>query len=118
MDRICVNDMNLISFTREGEKDILVLDLDTRMADYIIDATTKKVIKGDKTKEYYHTYTLTFERKTGILTEKGKTGLNTTNCPNCGAPTTITSAGKCQYCNSVITTEDHDWVLSNLSRKN
>lgn len=118
MDRICVNDMNLISFTREGEKDILVLDLDTRMADYIIDATTKQVIKGDKSKEYYHTYTLTFTRKAGNITQVGEDGLKTTNCPNCGAPTTITSSGRCEYCNSIITTEDHGWVLASLKRRN
>ncbi len=118
MDRICVNDMNLISFTREGEKDILVLDLDTRMADYIIDATTKQVIKGNKEKEYYHTYTLTFTRKAGTVTQAGENGLKTTNCPNCGAPTTITSSGRCEYCNSIITTEDHGWVLASLKRRN
>lgn len=117
MDRICVNDMNLISFTREGEKDVVVLDLDTRMADYIIDATTKQVIKGNKEKEYYHTYTLTFTRKAGNVTQTGSTDLKTTNCPNCGAPTTITSSGRCEYCNSIITTEDHGWVLANLKRR-
>ena len=110
--------MNLISFTREGEKDILVLDLDTRMADYIIDATTKQIIKGNKEKEYYHTYTLTFTRKAGTVTQVGEDGLKTANCPNCGAPTTITSSGRCEYCNSIITTEDHGWVLANLKRRN
>ena len=36
------------------------------------------------------------------------------NCPNCGAPTEITSSGKCEYCKSIITTGDHDWVLSDI----
>ena len=40
--------------------------------------------------------------------------MSTTNCPNCGAPTQITSAGQCEYCGSVITTGEHDWVLSGL----
>ena len=39
------------------------------------------------------------------------------NCPNCGAPTQITSAGKCEYCGSVITTGEYSWVLSNLERE-
>ena len=118
MERICVNWVHLLSFEQSGGKDILKVDLNSRMGDYIIDATTKKVLKGDKTKEYYHTYTLTFIRKTGTLTTIGDTKLNTTNCPNCGAPTEITSSGRCLYCNSIITTEDHGWVLSNLTRKN
>ena len=118
MERICVNWVHLLSFEQSGGKDILKVDLNSRMGDYIIDATTKKVLKGDKTKEYYHTYTLTFVRTSGTLTVVGNDKLNTTNCPNCGAPTEITSSGKCSYCNSIITTEDHGWVLSNLTRKN
>lgn len=118
MERICVNWVHLVSFEQLRGNDILKVDLNSRMGDYIIDATTKQVLKGDKTKEYYHTYTLTFIRTTGNKTPKDKTGLNTTNCPNCGAPTVITSSGRCEYCNSVITTDDYGWVLSNLSRKN
>ena len=38
-------------------------------------------------------------------------------CPNCGAPTQVTIAGKCDYCGSIITTGEHDWVLSGLRRK-
>ena len=118
MERICVNWVHLLTFEQYGGKDILKIDLNSRMGDYIIDATTKKVVRGDKTKEYYHTYTLTFIRTTGTLTKKGESMFKTTNCPNCGAPTTITSSGRCEYCNSVITTEEHGWVLSNLTRKN
>ena len=118
MERICVNWIHLLTFEQYGGNDILKVDLNSRMGDYIIDATTKKVIRGDKTKEYYHTYTLTFIRTTGQETINGQIGLKTTNCPNCGAPTTITSSGRCEYCNSVITTEEHGWVLSNLTRKN
>ncbi len=118
MERICVNWVHFLSFEQYKGKDILKVDLNSRMGDYIIDATTKKVIRGNKSKEYYHTYTLTFVRTTGQTTELGQDGLKTTNCPNCGAPTTITSSGRCEYCNSVITTEDHGWVLSNLTRKN
>ena len=40
--------------------------------------------------------------------------LNEMNCPNCGAPTNITSSGKCSYCGSVITTKDYGWVLAGL----
>jgi tRNA U34 5-carboxymethylaminomethyl modifying enzyme MnmG/GidA len=43
-------------------------------------------------------------------------GVKTTNCPNCGAPTDITSTGRCPYCDSVIVTKQYDWVLDNLER--
>ena len=53
-------------------------------------------------------------RKAGVKTKEGTADTNTTNCPNCGAPTKITSSGKCEYCGSIITTGEHDWVLSGL----
>ena len=121
IERIMVNEAHLYNFTQVQGKDTLTIDLKTRMADYIIDATTKKVIRGDQYKETYHIYRLTF-----VKTEKAKTEettdnkeekkTKTTNCPNCGAPTEITSTGRCPYCHSVITTKEYDWVLDNLER--
>ena len=117
MDRICVNYANLFAFRQEGDKDILVVRLNSRMADYIIDATSRQVIKGNKETEYVNTYLLTFVRKKGLQTKEGTDKINTTNCPNCGAPTTITSSGECEYCGSVITTGEYSWVLANLERE-
>ena len=59
-------------------------------------------------------YLMTFNRKKGVLTKAGTSNKSTTNCPNCGAPTEITSSGQCEYCDSVITTGEHDWVLSDI----
>ena len=84
------------------------------MNDYIIDATTKQVIQGDKNKDWVMKYKMTFARKKGVKTQRGTSNKSTTNCPNCGAPTDITSSGQCEYCGSVITTGEHDWVLVNI----
>ena len=46
----------------------------------------------------------------------GTEGGNSKFCPNCGAPTQITSSGKCEYCGSIITKGEHSWALSNLER--
>ena len=117
-DRICVNYAHLYNYKVEGDKEILTVRLNSRMADYIIDATTKEVLKGDKHTERVNTYLLTFIRKNGVKTKPGTIEVNTTNCPNCGAPTQITSSGKCDYCGSVITTGEYSWALSNLEREN
>jgi len=117
MDRICVNYAHLYNYRQEGDKEVLTVRLNSRMQDYIIDATTKEVIRGNKTDEKVNTYLLTFIRKNGVKTKKGTTEVNTTNCPNCGAPTQITSAGKCEYCGSVMTTGEYNWVLNNLERE-
>lgn len=114
MDRIAVNYASLYNFKQEGDRDILEIALKSTMKDYIIDAKTRQLLEGSKTQDRTTVYKLTFERKTGVLTPEGTAEIKTTNCPNCGAPTEITSAGKCEYCGSVITTGANTWVLSGL----
>ena len=114
MDRISVNYAYLYNFRQLEDKEVLEVALKSTMKDYIIDATTKELLEGSKTEDRHTIYKLTFERTKGVLTEKATDEIKTTNCPNCGAPTKITSAGKCEYCDSVILTENHGWVLSNL----
>ena len=116
MERICVKSASLSDFRQTGEMDVLVVNLSSKMIDYIIDENTNKIIKGDKFTDRHSTYKMVFVRKTGIKTGATTGEIKTTNCPNCGAPTEITSSGKCQYCGSVITTDEHDWALSNLEK--
>lgn len=116
IERICVNFAELVSFAQDNEKDILVVALNSSMTDYIIDEESGKVLKGSKDHRVTNTYKLTFIRKKGIVTEEGTDEKKTTNCPNCGAPTTITSSGKCEFCGSVITIGAHDWVLGDMER--
>lgn len=116
MERICVKSAYLSNFTQSGDKDILTIVLNSKMIDYIINDETREVIKGDTTTERHSTYKLVFVRKTGIKTKPGMQTVDTKNCPNCGAPTEITSSGKCEYCGSVITTGEFNWVLSNLEK--
>lgn len=118
VDRIAVNYATLYKFRQEGDRDILEIALKATKKDYIIDATTKEVLEGNKEQDRISVYKMTFERKTGILTPEGTGKVKTTNCPNCGAPTEITSAGKCPYCGSVITTGNNTWVLSGLEPLN
>ena len=114
MEKICVRHTHLNSYRRDGDKEIIVMTLKAAMRDYTIEEESKKVVQGNPNEDIYMVYTLTFMRKAGLKTKAGTDKVNTTNCPNCGAPTDITSSGKCKYCGSVITTGEHDWVLSGL----
>ena len=114
MERICVRHTHLNSFRQDGDKEIIQMTLKSAMKDYTIDADTKKVVQGNPNEDVYMVYTLTFMRKVGVKTKEGTDQKSTTNCPNCGAPTNITSSGKCEYCGSIITTGEHGWVLSGL----
>ena len=114
MEKICVRYTCLNSFRQDGDKEIITMTLKSAMKDYTIDDKTKKVVQGNPNEDVYMVYTLTFMRKAGVKTKEGTEKTSTTNCPNCGAPTKITSSGKCEYCGSIITTGEHDWVLSGL----
>ena len=113
MENIRVDYATVYGFRQEGDRDILEIALKATMNDYIIDATTKNLLEGIKEQDRITVYKLTFERKSGVLTPEG-TEVKTINCPNCGALTQITTAGKCPYCGSVITTGNNSWVLSGL----
>jgi len=114
MDRICVLYSKLYKFEQKGDKEVLEVVLKSRMADYIIDEDTKEVLKGDKNIERIKLYKLEFIRKVGVKTKTETEVLDTTNCPNCGAPNNITSSGKCEGCGSIITNGDFGWVLNSI----
>ena len=114
IEKIGIKSCKLVSFTEDGDKEVVKVNLSAVMRDYVIDATSRKVLESDPNKDWYMNYILTFNRKKGVKTQEGLSNMSTTNCPNCGAPTQITSAGQCEYCGSVITTGEHDWVLSDL----
>lgn len=116
MERISVNYAELVSYATDNEKETLVVALNSSMVDYIIDEKTGNVVKGDRERRLTNTYKLSFIRKKGVKTSEGTDEVKTTNCPNCGAPTRITSSGKCEYCGSVITIGEHDWVLNDMER--
>ena len=114
IEKIGIKSCNLVSFAEDGDKEVVKVRLSAVMRDYVIDATTRKVLESDPNKDWYMTYIMTFNRKKGVKTKEGVSNKSTTNCPNCGAPTEITSAGQCSYCGSIITTGEHDWVLTDL----
>ena len=114
IEKVGIKHCSLKSFTVDGDKEVLVVALNAVMRDYVIDAETRKVLESDPNRDWYMKYELTFNRKTGVKTQPGLSNMSTTNCPNCGAPTEITSSGQCPYCGSVITNGEHDWVLTNL----
>ena len=116
MERICVKSAKLLKFEQTGDIDVLTVILNSKMIDYIIDDRTQEIIKGDKATDRHSTYKMVFIRKSGVKTKEKINEINTTNCPNCSAPTQITSSGKCEYCGSVITTGEFNWVLSNLEK--
>ena len=48
-----------------------------------------------------------------LRTEKA---YDATQCPSCGAPIKLNQAGKCEYCGTVVTGGNFDWVLSRIEQ--
>lgn len=114
VERINVNKAFLQAYKKDAEYEYLTVQMNVRLTDYIIDEGTRQVVRGDRDSEDWMNYLLTFVRKIGVQTNPATSNMNTKACPHCGAPANITSAGECEYCGYVITTGEHDWVLSNL----
>ena len=114
VEKIAIKHCSLHSFLQDGDKEVLTVYLNAVMRDYVIDDETKKVLESDPNRDWYMKYEMVFNRKAGVKTEAGKKGNSITNCPNCGAPTEVTSSGQCAYCGSVITNGEHDWVLTDI----
>lgn len=71
------------------------------------------VIKGDKDKEIYHEYILTFV--------KGRSNNEDVLCPNCGYHTKLLNTSKCIRCDSIISPKRMHWVyvdkvVTNISK--
>ncbi|MBQ3710101.1 MAG: Tim44 domain-containing protein [Bacteroidales bacterium] len=118
VEKIAIQHCSLHSFQQDGDKEVLTVWLNAVMRDYVIDDATKKVLESDPNRDWYMHYEMVFNRKAGVKTNPGQRGNAVTNCPNCGAPTEITSSGQCPYCGSVVTNGEHDWVLTDIHSRN
>ena len=114
IEKIGIKHCSLHSFQQDGDKEVLTVWLNAILRDYVIEDETKKVLESDPNRDWYMRYEMVFNRKAGVQTELGKKGNSITNCPNCGAPTEVTSSGQCTYCGSIITNGEHDWVLTDI----
>ena len=113
IDRISVLGVELLGWKQENGFDIMIAKLNTRIVDYVVDDRTGKVIRGSKTKEKFMTYEWTMARTTGVVTSRS-TGTTSQTCPYCGAHVNINHSTVCEYCQSVLTTDTFDWVVTNI----
>ena len=111
VERIAVLETRIVRYVVEGDNDVLVVRVSTRITDYTTDDRTGAVISGSTTRELFMVYDwkLTRQKDKKTLTQPSVTQIS---CPNCGAPLDINHTGKCPYCGTVVTLSDHDWALS------
>jgi rubrerythrin len=111
-ESMVVNTAYLTSYAKDGQFEYLTVYLNARRIDWQEDEKTGRILRGDKTTRWDLRYKMKFMRSAGVLTKEATAGLTEHECPNCGAPLEMTSSAKCPYCDSVITTGQYSWVLS------
>ncbi len=113
VDNIAVLGVNLRGFYQMECMDHIIVELSSRITTYTTDDATGAVVKGSRDREKFMTYEWDLCRTSGITTA-GEDEFKTVNCPNCGAPLSINKSAKCPYCESVITLDEHDWLLFSI----
>ncbi len=114
LDKQEILSTKIADYELDGKYEYLTVQLKAN----VIDFTTNEdgdVVDGSKKDYRFRVYKLKFKRVNGVKT-KHDNKTNVTNCPNCGAPSDVTSSGKCEYCSSVITTGEYGWVLDEYSQ--
>lgn len=113
LERVCVEDSKIKDFIENPEgNDRIEVILSSTMRDYIRDDESGRVIEGDPTKDLFTVYRMVFLREHGAQTEIIKNSeVLSDHCPNCGAPLTIDSIDKCEYCQASLKHNPKDWVL-------
>ncbi len=114
VDRIAVLGVTLRGYYVAGGEDHLIAEVRARIVDYTLDDKTGALISGNQKAEKFMTYEYELTRTSGLKTGQAQ-GLHTINCPNCGAPLEINMTAKCPYCDSVVTDEQHDFVISRIT---
>lgn len=110
IDRIAVLGVNLKGYYQSGGEDHIIAEVRTRIVDYTLEDATGRLVSGDQRKERFMTYEWDLVRPTGKAT-LAQEAMHHVSCPSCGAPLSINQSAKCDYCGTVVTLADHDWVI-------
>jgi len=110
IDNQYIERVTLAAFRTDGANEVLTVRVDMSLCDYTTDDTTGEILSGVKTMKLARAYRLEFIRTAGRKTEVGG-GTKAHTCPSCGAPLDLNAAGRCAYCDCVVTSGEYGWVL-------
>ena len=113
IERIAVLDVSFAGIKQDDARDMLVANLSTRITTYTLDDKTGKIVKGSPNEEKFMQYEWVLVRPKGTQTfaqEKDAAF----SCPNCGAAMNINRSAQCEYCGSIVTRAEYDWVITEI----
>jgi predicted lipid-binding transport protein (Tim44 family) len=118
IDQIGIKEVDLRAYSKDDHFEYLTVTLHAQLIDYIIYEHTRQVVRGDQNKIYHMLYTLTFARTLGVQSPNSLENVGITKCPNCGASMEQTASNECDYCHSIVTSGEYNWVLSSYTGQN
>ena len=113
VERIAVLGVDLNGYYQAEGNDHIVATVRSRIVDYTLSDTTGQLLRGNQNQEKFMTYEWILVRPSGQTSSAGS-AMQSIHCPNCGAPLDINHSAKCPYCDSIITLEQHDFVISSI----
>ena len=112
LDQCSVTAMQPVKIKEDAFYNSITLRIGARGYDYTVDPSGR-VVSGSKTSLRQWSEYWTFIRNTHAKPAAARADLN---CPNCGAPLKVNTAGICEFCGGKITSGDFDWVLSRIEQ--
>jgi len=97
----------------------LVVIISCRLIEYYSPKDDKEKINANSEDLLPKYFLLTFKRKKDIdydNLEKYKSIMKTSNCPNCGAPTSVITVGTCDSCGEAINLTLSNWILDDIEK--
>ncbi|NOQ21137.1 MAG: hypothetical protein GQ565_00620 [Candidatus Aegiribacteria sp.] len=113
MENITVQSSRIVGVFSDSHFDTIHVEITARADDTDVDLKTGKRIRMNTSAPFTEYWS--FLRKPGVQTLEGK-GLVEGVCPNCGAPIELSDTGRCENCDSVLTSGEYDWVLAEITQ--
>ncbi|MBD3277591.1 MAG: hypothetical protein GF388_04760 [Candidatus Aegiribacteria sp.] len=113
MENINIQNTRIVGVYSDSHFDTIHLEITAQADDTDVDLKTGKRIRKNSSAPFTEYWS--FLRKPGVQTLEGKS-LVEGFCPNCGAPIELSDTGKCENCDSVLTSGQYDWVLAEITQ--
>ncbi len=113
MENLLVLDTAIASATSDSFYDGISVEIRAQARDLEVSLDSGKVIRTREAEQFSEIWS--FLRRPGVVTKTGP-GLIEGFCPNCGASLELTDARRCQNCDSLVTSGQYDWVLSEVTQ--
>lgn len=104
---------DILGWRQDGGKDMIIVQLSTKIVDYVTDDATGEIVRGYKTFPKSMTYEWSMIRTTGVKDSEHRT--TEIICPKCGAKVQVNHTAVCEFCGTLLTADTFDWALNAIT---